>query len=305
MGKHFNEVVWKASIGLYGFSLLWGLLSVFLEANLMHRHKLMGSLVGHLSWRRITVRIFILMQTAVRITWFGLNPTGDVSVKTANIFRIMDILAWSFQFCAFSLIVQSLMDVLANNQGRDSYIRFETKRTKVWFNGAVLAAGAILSTTAVLIVDGVNALFVATCFSFAVSILMARFTYLLHLRTDEPSHRLILLSVVCVVVFSIPVGNGMYLRFNNFVSDHTWDVIVYPWFIYQVPDIIPDLVIFICFVSTSRDTTLEKMPYSTFTENLLDTSSREFSPSVERSSRGHSTAGTTPKLVISENEPAS
>lgn len=255
MGEY--SLVWSISIGMYTVAMAWGLLSIVLEVKLLCARKeafTQSTIEWLMRGRRLSVRTLLLCQTSLRIAWFGLNPTGDIEKRQHVTFAVLCLAAWSCQFCALALVAQSLADVLARSSGaEDNYLRFTARRRRVWSGAALVVLLAVGSTWVLMIAARAHAYFIANSLSLGLSALLGRLTYLLHER-GLGSERLVALSGGCLLAFTLVVANGMFIRINRgYAANKTVDAIIYPWLIYQLPDLLPDMVILACFVSSLTD----------------------------------------------------
>jgi hypothetical protein len=228
-----NET-WQASVVLYAAASAWGLASVLAEALLLHRLTKAGA--RHVSSRRLSVRVLILMQAAARLVWFtlGLASGGGTEQRHTKVSCLLDVAAWAFQFGALALISHYLADVLhVNETGVANYVRFTSRRRRVYRCSTLVALITVAGVTVAAFARAKDAYFIANCMSLVLCAVMCRLTLLLHRRV--PAQKLAVLSGSCFFAFALTVGNGVYIRASHgaYMSPSI-NSIVYPWFIYQV-----------------------------------------------------------------------
>jgi hypothetical protein len=213
------------------------------------------------------VRCLLLGQCLLRISFFASNPTGSYEVKNTELYLFMDIAAWNCQFMALALVAQSWVDVLTTNMGIHSYTRFQVKRRRVWGKSLVAVAFLSLAVWMVAVLQdseswgyhqhhhhqstkGTQAHFVASCLSFCLSLVLVFLASKLRVRLPSGATvKLLVLSGVCTAVFAVIVANGCFTRITGSYISGPLDAVIYPWLIYVVPDILPDIVIFACFAA--------------------------------------------------------
>jgi len=231
--KHIEA--WIISICLYAVASAWGIASVLNEALLLRRLQKLPN-VPVVSIRRLSVRLFIMLQSLTRLLWFllGLADGGSLEQRHSLLSCILDVIAWAFQFSAIALITQYICDVLhVNETGASNYVRFESRRRKVYGTSTVAVLVTVITITVFAFVRAKDAYFVANCVSLCLCAAMSYLTLLLHRRVPAP--KLVLLAGSCFFAFAVTVGNGVYIRASNgaFLPSAINDII-YPWFIYQV-----------------------------------------------------------------------
>jgi predicted neutral ceramidase superfamily lipid hydrolase len=120
-----------------------------------------------------------------------------------------------------------------NETGASNYVRFGSRRRKVYGASTVAVLVAIVMITVFAFVRAKDAYFAANCVSLCLCAGMSYLTLLLHRRVPVP--KLLLLAGSCFFAFAVTVGNGLYIRASNgaFLPSTVNDII-YPWFIYQV-----------------------------------------------------------------------
>lgn len=160
------------------------------------------------------------------------------------------------QFAALGIVTQSCVDILnVNSSSIDNYIRAKSSRSRVWCASASFTLLVFVFIWLYAIIERYaleprthNYFFASTCCSFALSTYLVYVSYRIYQRVA--SLRLVILSGGCFLSFFVVVCNSVYVRAHKGFFNSTADAIVYPWLIYVVPDLLPDIIIFACFVRT-------------------------------------------------------